>query len=169
MKESWRRGWKKKTTKNSASLNMCVGGKNSLPFLRALFISKCPAAKGKRAPCANSLGGTYWLSLGARKILCLLEFLLCSCFLQGSFGLISPAPTSHHHAYTSLGTPEISKDSPCSLLCTWNHRGFSLLPHLCILLPVHSSTQTRPIMWNHQNIASKCRWDCTSWMSGWFV
>lgn len=72
-------------------------GKNSLPFLRVLFISRCTCcfAKGKGAPCEQSFplswGGTYWLNLGAREstISPVLKPLLWSCFLWGS--LVSPS------------------------------------------------------------------------------
>lgn len=128
MKESWRGGWRKKQQKNfSASLNMCREEKNSLPFLRILFISKwiCPAAKGKGAPWTTSSGGTYWLSIGARKILCLLKFLLCSCFLQGCLVSIS---------YSNLTSPCIHlwalqrslRTAPAVCFAVWNHRGMNV-------------------------------------------
>lgn len=133
MKESWREEWRKNNKKNfSASLNMCREEKNSLLFLRVLFISKCtcPAAKGKGAPWTTSLGGTYCLSLGPRKTLCLLKFLLCSCSLQASLVSVSYSNLTMH---TPLGTPEITKDSPCNLLCSVESQGMlSTASHLCI-------------------------------------
>lgn len=160
MKESQTGGEEKENNKNvSASLNVCSKEKNSSPFLRVLFISRCPCsfAKGKGAPCEQSSplswGGTYWLNLGAGEstISSLLKPLLWSCFLRGSLVSLSfcssPAPTALFMPAPQGACSRLQRDCftgglhvlclfhrSCSGACLRDRRGLPSLTSLVMLI-----------------------------------
>lgn len=96
---------------------------------------RLPCCQGKRSTVNNLLGRHLLAQPWCEKNTVSAEVSLVFMFLTGLFGvylLLQP-----HHAYTSLGTLAITKDSPCNLLCSLESQGMlSTAPHLCIAASV---------------------------------
>lgn len=160
MKESQTGGRRKRKQQKRLCFSECVQqGKNSSPFLRVVFISRCPCsfAKGKGAPCEQSSplswGGTYWLNLGAGEstISPLLKLLLWSCFLRGNLVSLSfcssPAPTALFMPAPQGACSRLQRDCftgglhvlclfhrSCSGACLRDRRGLPSLTSLVMLI-----------------------------------